>query len=86
MRYLNIVETGKESINPGDAKLVKIQVSLGGEGKMLVYNEDRSIFFERPITKAIKKFMSGGPKRYAIIKMDNGGGFSIVKPAPEQDW
>lgn len=84
-RYFNIFKTGTELIKPG-IHVVKIQIEVNTGAKMMVYNQDRTIFFERPLTAAVKKFMSGGLKRYATINMDNGGGFSIIAPHPKKEW
>ena len=68
--------------------IVKVQVSLfstDGTKRMLIYNEDRSTFFEGDLTQEVRKAMDGQPKAYFEAKLIDTKVNLIKKVAP-QDW
>jgi hypothetical protein len=68
--------------------IVKIQASLvtrHPQQMMLVYNEDKSIMFEQPLTDAIKKWIGEHNKVYARASF-KGGTFKILRLVGRQPW
>ncbi len=69
---------------PGDGDvIVKVQVSA--TRKMLVYNADRSLFFEGTASDDVFALMDGEDKRFFFAALV-GGKISLEDPAPEQSW
>ena len=68
--------------------IIKMQVSQASSrpGRMvLVYNQDRSIFYEEPLTDEIAALMYGRPKAYFHADLD-GTGLEIGDEAGAQPW
>jgi len=68
--------------------IVKIQQSLAtseGETQMLVYNEDRSYEFERPLTEWARQVLKGRPKAYFEMEVVPGG-FRLLGEVEPQPW
>ena len=76
------------SIGEGDM-IVKVQTSLftsKDQQQVLVYNKDRSIYYEGNATKKLLRMMSGRFKAFFKAKLEKDGSLTIIKPAKEQDW
>lgn len=68
--------------------IVKIQRSLfssAGGGAMLIYNQDRSVMMQRPLTAQVSALLGGAPKGYFHVKI-KGGSLKILSRAPDQSW
>jgi hypothetical protein len=68
--------------------IIKMQVSQASSrpGRMvLVYNQDRSIFYEEPLTDEIAALMYGRPKAYFHADLD-GTGLEIGDEVLAQPW
>lgn len=68
--------------------IVKIQRSLfssAGGGAMLIYNQDRSVMLQRPLTAQVSALLGDAPKGYFHVKV-KGGSLKILGRAPDQSW
>lgn len=68
--------------------IVKIQRSLfssAGDGTMLIYNQDRSVMMQRPLTAQVSALLGNAPKGYFQVKV-KGGSLKILGRAPDQNW
>ena len=68
--------------------VVKMQTSLAGtrpEGMVLVYNRDKSLIYEGPITVEVSTLMRGRLKAYFFAECKDGV-FEIGAEAPWQNW
>ena len=69
--------------------ILKVQTSLSTNADtqmVLVYDKDRSVMGEFPITEGIAKVMNGKPKRYFHAEVDDEGCIHLGKPVKEQAW
>lgn len=69
--------------------IFKVQVPICGESLALVYNQDRPVMAQVPITKAIRKVCGERLKAYVHGEMrDSGNGptLQFSKQAPWQEW
>jgi len=64
--------------------IVKVQQALN-DNKVLVYNEDRSIFWEGKMSKEVKEKMNGRTKGYFNAEMIDTK-VSINEEVEEQGW
>jgi hypothetical protein len=68
--------------------IVKIQVSItttADERQMLVYNKDKSIHFQCPVTEDVLLILAGRPKMYCFYSIVSDE-IQISGEAPLQDW
>ena len=68
--------------------IVKVQVPLASnhpEPEALIYNQDRSLMQQFPMSKALRQLMKGYDKRYFHAGFDKGT-LTIGKPTKAQDW
>jgi len=68
--------------------IVKVQIALAwshGKQPALVYNEDRSVMGEMPVSRAVLKAMDGAPKAFFYAKL-RGTELELLDEAPWQDW
>lgn len=68
--------------------IVKIQRSLfpPGAATMLIYNEDRTVFYQDRLSKAVKNLLGGSLKGYFHAHVDKDGLLRIGQRAPAQSW
>lgn len=77
--------------------IVKVQLSLDSNvpghkagSRMMVYNQTRSVMFEREADPEVVKKMKGRPKTYFNAeyqaKKGQDGRINILDEAPWQDW
>ena len=69
--------------------IIKVQQSLissSNTKRMLVYNEDRSLFFEDELTPDAAKVLDNRPKAYFEAEIDEDGALSIIKEVDERNW
>ena len=65
---------------------VKIQRSLfGSPTTVLIYNKDRSYFWEFPLDKKFRAIMGESVKIYFKVKIENGK-LSVIEPVYGLDW
>lgn len=65
--------------------IVKVQLPLYTNGLAplaLVYNQSRSIAFQLPVTKELKKKMAGEVKSFFYVDTEN----KLTEKAPWQSW
>ncbi|QZI85774.1 hypothetical protein CPT_Summit_123 [Stenotrophomonas phage Summit] len=76
-------------------QIFKVQIPIGGDmGAALIYNKDRSICFQLPLTDEARKelnrhFKKGEYKIYVEGRLQgpaSDAGFEILKRMPEQAW
>lgn len=68
--------------------IVKVQVPISGNYTIphaLIYNEDKTIIFQTPVNKKLRKQMNGEVKRYFHAHME-GTELHIDSAAPWQEW
>lgn len=68
--------------------IVKVQVPISGNYTIpfaLIYNEDKTIIFQTPLNKKLRKEMSGEVKKYFYAHME-GKELHIDSAAPWQEW
>jgi len=66
--------------------ILKLQISLSpGDNKMLIYNKDRSIFYEDDATDDVVKLAAGRKKLFVKAKLVDTK-LEINGEAPWQDW
>lgn len=68
--------------------IVKIQKSLfssAGGGMMLIYNEQRSLMMQRPLTARISRLLGDASKGYFHATV-RGGSLYVLGRAPDQNW
>jgi len=69
--------------------IVKVQVSLHttdpNGAQVLVYNEDRSVWHQAPLTKEVSMLMKGLPKVYCLAHMHDTM-VVLDEMTDEQDW
>jgi len=69
--------------------VVKVQLSLytnHNTAQVLVYNKNKSVFYEGPATKKIVRMMSGKFKAFFKAKKEKDGSLTLIKPAKNQNW
>lgn len=68
--------------------IVKIQRSLfpPGAATMLIYNEDRTVFYQDQLSEEVKKLLSGNLKGYFHAHVGKDGLLRIGQRAPAQSW
>lgn len=52
---------------------------------MLIYNQDRSVMMQRPLTAQVSALLGNAPKGYFQVKV-KGGRLKILGRAPAQSW
>jgi len=74
-------------------QIVKVQISIfafekgkNGKRQVLVYNKDRSIFWEGDCTEEILKATDGCPKKFFYATAKKGGWIELFEEAPTQKW
>jgi len=66
--------------------ILKLQISLSpGDDRMLIYNKDRSIFYEDIATEDVVKLAAGRKKIFVKGKLVDTK-LEIEGEAPWQDW
>lgn len=50
--------------------IVKVQLPIAGEPLVLVYNEERSLFLQFPVTKEIKKHARGDVRYFCEAQIN----------------
>lgn len=65
--------------------IVKVQMPLAGAPDVLVYNEDRSVFYHGPFDDAVRSLLCGEVKVFLWAHMADGS-IHLGRPAPWQDW
>jgi hypothetical protein len=69
--------------------IVKVQSSLyttDTAQKMLIYNEDKSIYYESHLTEEIKKVLAGRQKAYFEFTLTENNEIRLGKEATPQNW
>lgn len=71
--------------------IVKVQVPLAkfgfGEPEALIYNKDKSVLMQIPLTEQIQQLMGKDFKRYYHVKVDpNSSELTFGNRAPAQNW
>lgn len=69
--------------------VVKVQSSLyttGTASQMLVYNEDKSIYYEMELTKEVKRVLAGRPKAYFEFTLTGNNEIRLGKEVVPQNW
>lgn len=69
--------------------IVKVQQSIAtthAAPQMLIYNEDRSVTYEAPLTAPVARVLGARLKAYFYATIDGAGLLSLDGAAPEQDW
>jgi hypothetical protein len=69
-----------------EKEIFKIQIAIGGEPNILVYNKDRSNLGQFPISPEMEDFMNGKPKKYVYGSIRTDGKINIIAEAPAQSW
>jgi len=70
--------------------IVKVQISLWGfpadaPPEVLVYNEDRSVFYKGPLSKETAQLMGNSRKAFFTAEVENGR-LKLIGNALWQDW
>jgi hypothetical protein len=67
--------------------IVKVQRSLGSTGppSILIYNKDRSLMEQLPLTKEMDKWFGSRFKKFAEARME-GTELVIQNEVPDQSW
>ncbi len=71
------------------APIVKVQIDLFNSDKkrhVLIYSENREVFYQAPASSTILKRMQKAPKKYFYYQMNSKGVLLIGDEAPEQEW
>ncbi len=69
--------------------IVKVQQSLATSAEqrqMLVYNEDRTVFGQFPVTQEVLAVLSDRPKVFFHAEVDETGFVQLSGEAPWQEW
>lgn len=67
--------------------ICKVQRSLDGEDRALIYSEDHAVFFEGPMEEHLRAFMGDAFKVFVVGYVDaRDGKFVIEGCAPWQAW
>ena len=69
--------------------IVKVQISLASSNpvqQVLVYNKNKSIWYEGDASKKLIKQMGGRFKMFFKAKMEKDNSITLIKPAKQQDW
>ena len=67
-------------------QIFKLQKSLNAPSVMLIYNKNRSIFDQFPLSDEVAKFMEDKFKIYVYGTIESDGQVRINGVAPEQRW
>lgn len=65
--------------------IVKVQRALNNNNNVLIYNEDRSVLREGPITEEVSKFMGTDLKIFASAHME-GTEIVLDQRCDRPDW
>jgi hypothetical protein len=67
--------------------IVKLQIQLAPDpgSRVLIYNEDRSIFYEQEATEELRAILFDRLKRYLYAHLE-GTILNLDEDAPDQDW
>lgn len=70
-------------------EIFKIQVPLHSSEEnppLLVYNRNRSVFFQMDMTPTLKSLIAGRYKVYVLGYIDENQIFQVVHEAKSQNW
>jgi hypothetical protein len=70
-------------------EIIKLQVSIyttESKSQVLIYNKDRSIFYQEDITPEIEDLMDGDKKAYFEAHIDETNKLVLDKQIDEQNW
>lgn len=67
-------------------KLQRSILTTAKKQQLIVYNKDRSIFFQGPLGKTIGEFMDKDFKMFVHGDIDENGMLRIAKEARWQEW
>jgi len=67
--------------------IVKLQIQMFPDpgSRVLIYNEDRSVYYEQEATEELRAILFDRPKRYLYAHLE-GTLLHLDKDAPDQDW
>lgn len=68
--------------------IIKIQSSLFPQmhPTMLIYNEDRTVFYQDRLSEEVRILLGENPKGYFHAQVDKAGLLRIGRRAPMQSW
>ena len=69
--------------------IVKIQASqytTHETQQMFIYNKDKSVQYQEPLTETIKEALADRSKAYFIVEIIDTNKLIILKEVPTQDW
>lgn len=66
--------------------IVKVQLPLGGEPMVLVYNQDRSVIGHVPLTTEVQECFADGEMKAFFHARMRGTELEIQGRAPWQEW
>lgn len=68
--------------------IIKIQCSLFPQARptMLIYNEDRTVFYQERLSEEVRTLLGESPKGYFYAQIDKTGLLRIGNRAPMQSW
>lgn len=69
--------------------IVKVQLSMATSHenqRVLVYNKNKSVWYEGDASKKLIKQMGGRFKMFFKAKMEKDKSITLIKPAKSQDW
>lgn len=69
--------------------IIKIQRSLNtaeDAGSVLIYNKQRTVLMEKPLTSRYQHLLGQNLKGYFKASIDSNGHLHIQKPVADQEW
>lgn len=66
--------------------IVKVQQSMFPPGRVIVYNEDRSIWYETDLDPTLSRFLRSDFRVFVQATLEPNGTLALSGRVPDQNW